>query len=855
MNDRQRPLVRYAWLVGKCCYNNLLAVLSIAIVVGRIDVSASDPGSLNVILITVDTFRPDHIGYYGYNKDTSPHLAAFSREGVFFKQAFSSSGWTTPGLISIFTGLYAPTHQVDIRGLSLDEAAKTLPKLLRAAGYRTPDIFFLSGIPNFQNLGLESYSERDRYLPDGDEILFKWLEAEAEKGPFFLYYHYRDLHLPYSPGSPFEEMYLPEAFSSPLGIWGRIRWFLAREKIELVKKNVMILRGDLDFDQLDHPWVNALYDGEIKRMDELFFKRLRDTLDSLKLRHNTLLIISADHGEELMDHGLVGHVSTYREGRLYDEVVRIPLIFWLPGVINDQVVVNELVQNIDVAPTVLDLLGLEQPEEMPGQSLLPLMNGTAGWRSRPVYLETSEGGYTANTEQYKRRYRAVRTQRWKLIHDVSKNEFVLFDLQSDPAESANVVFDHPHVADSLRTLLHQWVFFSQPRPTPKETAQRNSVRTGDRFSGAPRIIFPVQGDSLQYRGEDYTIQLGWTGDPQSTYNIEYVIGKEAYHLQGVMEQSGSKPSFGPYQEMFWNSLALYNPFKFRVFKKDRPDAKSEWVTFHLVSTEAASTPVSLWFSGMALASAAPSVMERLVSVSADLVIGLCKGLRDLLLWMGSATVTNIAAYALMLAIAAAILAPTFERLGKAKTRAWLLAVLYVAFVYATIPLLPRVWEVLNGYTGGTVRHLGIVAVMVAVLCAIGFSWRPLCRNPWSSATVLLLVLSAYGYLLDRFAVYPAERLHLVEYGFVSFLLFRALALHMEGTKAYVASFLLTVVIGFGDEVIQWVLPNRYFELKDVQLNAVSGGLGLLLVRFVMRPNVAVAGDAETEKHQSDEAVH
>ena len=109
------------------------------------------PPRPNIILITVDTFRPDHIGYYGYERETTPFLDQFSREGAFFIQAFSSSGWTTPGLISILTGLYAPTHGVDIRGRRLDEAVETLPELLRGAGYRAPDIFFLSGIPNFSN--------------------------------------------------------------------------------------------------------------------------------------------------------------------------------------------------------------------------------------------------------------------------------------------------------------------------------------------------------------------------------------------------------------------------------------------------------------------------------------------------------------------------------------------------------------------------------------------------------------------------------------------------------------------------------------------------------------------------------
>ena len=100
----------------------------------------------NIILLTVDTFRADRIGYYGNPRGPSPALDEFAREGVFFRQAFNTSGWTSPGLISILTSLHAPTHAVDLRGRSMNPAVETLPEVLKAAGYRVPDIFFLSDI-------------------------------------------------------------------------------------------------------------------------------------------------------------------------------------------------------------------------------------------------------------------------------------------------------------------------------------------------------------------------------------------------------------------------------------------------------------------------------------------------------------------------------------------------------------------------------------------------------------------------------------------------------------------------------------------------------------------------------------
>ena len=144
--------------------------------------TAQDPRSRpkpNVLVITVDTFRPDHLGAYGYGRPTSPHLDSIAADGVVFRQAYSTSAWTAPGLISLLTSLDAPSHGVDVRGKSIRPGVVTLADALRAGGYRAPDIFFLTDIPNFHHLGFESYSKRSQYIRDGDEILFRWLQEEA----------------------------------------------------------------------------------------------------------------------------------------------------------------------------------------------------------------------------------------------------------------------------------------------------------------------------------------------------------------------------------------------------------------------------------------------------------------------------------------------------------------------------------------------------------------------------------------------------------------------------------------------------------------------------------------------------
>jgi len=798
----------------------------------------------DIILITVDTFRPDHLGYYGYSRNTSPSLDAISREGVFFRQAFSSSGWTTPGLISILTSLYAPTHAVDIRGRRLDPDAVTLPEALKAAGYRAPDLFFLTDIPNFSHLGLEPYPRRRQLIDQGDEIFFRWLEEEADGDrPFFLYYHYRDLHLPYDPGEPYESMFMPEAFASVFGFISWVKRFIAAEKIALVKKSVMLTRGAMDFGPRDRPWVNALYDAEIRRLDEEFFKRLRQSLKKEGRDRSTLVVISADHGEELLDRDLIGHVSTFKEGRLYDEIVRIPLIFWFPGVMPAGLVLDQPVQCTDVMPTILDLLELPLPEGVQGQSLLPLIQGREGWVNRPLFFETSGGGYTADEEQYRQRFRAVRTRRWKLIYASPDDSYALYDLAADPGEREDVIDEYPQTADSLLTLLNEWVLYTQKRSyrrgeSPPDTTAQTIVGEGE---DVPRILFPQDGDTLHYQGVEHAIQLRWIGPAEATYAIEYDVGRGAYHLEGAFTEKGSAPSYGPFQANFWNSLVLYNPWKFRVYREDRPDAKSEWVIFYLAPSEDGKAGFTLLGLLLQVRQGAASAVVH----GENLALGLGRGLVDLYLWIGSIPAADLSAYSLLLVIVGAILWPQAQRLGAARCRAWGLALVYVAFVYSTIPALPQVWGVLREYTQDSIRYLGILAVAAvgAALCVR--VWHRVRRRRWTPYVAIALIGPVYVYLLRKYAVFPAERLHLVEYGFMGWFLFTALRLDMSTRSAYIASFLLTALIGAGDECIQWILPQRFFEMKDVQLNAVSGGLGLLVLRFVVQP--ASRGEESEEK--------
>ena len=673
-------------------------------------VPASEIAPPNIILITADTFRPDRLGFYDKGdlsrRSVSPHLDTLSSEGVFFRQAFTTSAWTTPGLISIHTSLHAPAHGVDVRGRRLDPSVTTLAEALTAAGYRAPGLFFLNDMPNFSNLGMdETFPGRDRYLRDGDEVLFHWLEKESttDEAPFFAYYHYRDLHQPYAHGPEFEEPYLREVFGPSYDPFGWLARMAVSEKMALVQHEIMLVRELIEFDSSDRDWVRALYDAQIRRMDEQFIRRLRLTLVQTGLADNTLLVVSADHGEELIDHGLIGHVSTFKEGRLYDELIRIPLIAWLPGRLPPGRVIDDPVQCVDVMPTVLELAGVPVPEQVQGRSLLPLIAEETGWEQRAVFCETSGGGYTADVRQYADRTRAVRTQRWKLIRTVPGDGAPateeLYALNLDPHELDNVAAEFPGIADSLRVLLKSWSMQCQVRKAlnnSQSTGSKNRTVQAEPLDASPsdprrhppRILYPQSGDTLGWAGAGQTIQLYWTGEREASYVIEYSVGEGNYHLTGELSVAGSKPAYGPFHSTFWNSLVLYNPWNFRVRRADvGNELASAWVTFNLVSTDDTDGSLSVNALLMTAAIQAGQGASEMIL----LVRGLAAGLFEFAVWVTNLPAADVSAW---LVIGAIVMAAVWPRLrvtiGAERGRAWILVLVYIGVVYGTLGVFPVV---------------------------------------------------------------------------------------------------------------------------------------------------------------------
>jgi arylsulfatase A-like enzyme len=425
-----------------------IAALGAALVAGYLACSQPAP-TPNVILVSVDTLRADHMSLYGYERETTPHLEALARDAVVFEAFFNAGGGTLKSHASLFTSLFPKVHGVEPRR-ALGEAHRTLAEVLRSNGYATAaftDIVWLRRKYGFAQ-GFDFYDQQGgnlvRILPEA----VRWLSERAEE-PFFLFLHTFDVHsstrrLPYDSPEGFNEVFTAGydgGFSGCIG--GRC----ASELLSHINRRIG--RGRVSLADVFGPeelaYIAGLYDGGVLYVDRELGK-LVEALERLGLYDDTLLVVLADHGEEIGDHGRMLH------GNPYEEFVRIPLLIKFPRSRHAGRRINALASMVDVMPTLLDALGIPPEAGMQGRSLLSLAE-----TGRPVreYV-TSHGD-------------SIRNRRWKLV--ASRGE--LFDLANDPAERNNVFDAHPETVAELTKL---W----------REVERKNAEALRARRVSAPR---------------------------------------------------------------------------------------------------------------------------------------------------------------------------------------------------------------------------------------------------------------------------------------------------------------------------------------------------------------------------------
>ncbi len=406
---------------------------------GRSDASPAGEAP-NVLLILVDTLGAQYVGCYGDRQACTPGIDALAAEGKRFERAYAAAPWTKPSVASLFTSRMPSVHGVRQLEDVLPGEATTLAELLQAQGFTTQatishfllraEYGFDQGFGGFDDTSVAGHA--GICAQRVTDAALGWLRQHRD-GRFFLFAHYFDPHYAYFDHPQF---HLTGSYAGPLRSGMPIAEIRAR-------------RGQMS--PADLEYLRSLYREETAFTD-VHVGRLLAGLEELSLARRTLVVFTADHGEEFMEHGWVGHTRS-----LYDELLRVPLILRLPGRIAPGVV-SEPASLLDVLPTVAELLGLEREPAWEGRSLVPALDGRPA-SARELFAEVSfrpqsEGDpQAAQKTAYKT---ALLDPRWKLVHDRISGAYELYDRRSDPGEQRDRWGEDRALDEALRTRLDQW---------------------------------------------------------------------------------------------------------------------------------------------------------------------------------------------------------------------------------------------------------------------------------------------------------------------------------------------------------------------------------------------------------------
>ncbi|MBN1224477.1 MAG: sulfatase [Candidatus Aminicenantes bacterium] len=316
----------------------------------------------NIILISLDTLRADHIGCYGYHRRTSPNMDELAKESVLFQKTYAHSPWTLPSHVSMLYSLNSASHQVYYSTQKIDPSLPSLASLLKSQGYITQAFTgggFVDSVFGFAK-GFDWYEDVPERSPKNEaEMLLattaSWVKENQEK-PFFLFLHTFQIHGPYDSPAPWNKAFLSDD----------AKW----EKIGLM--NFLESHGkDYPFTQAEIENIVSLYDGEILYTDEMLINPLVSLMKDLGIYDNSLIIITSDHGEEFNDHGGWLHSQT-----VYEEMLHVPLMIKFPNSRFKGESVKTRCRLIDIMPTILEIASADYDKKsIDGESLMSLISG------------------------------------------------------------------------------------------------------------------------------------------------------------------------------------------------------------------------------------------------------------------------------------------------------------------------------------------------------------------------------------------------------------------------------------------------------------------------------------------------
>ncbi len=427
----------------------------------------------NILLLVLDCVRADGLGVYGNPRSVTPNLDDLAGRSRVYTQARSAAVWTLPSHASLFTGLHPRQHGVNVENRFLDPSVPTMAELMQQRGYQTAAFSTNAWVgPHFGlDRGFEHFSALWRIFPSMGKAKFPWWEKALRKRvlerhdkgarklnkyverwwgeerdadkPFFLFGLYLDAHLPYEP---------PQRYAEQLLQGGALR-----EALSVNQDAWAYMAGEVEMTLQDFEGLRVLYDAEIAYVDGQI-GALLDFLDSVGGLDNTVIVVTADHGENIGDHKLMDHQYC-----VYESLTRVPLLIkhpdhFTPGMDTD------LMQHTDLLPTFLDLINASDDATLSGRSLLVPREGTqpAGYaisqytaphrhrfaRRHPDFDPASRG--------YERTFDAIVSGNYKLIRS-NEGEVQLFNLLDDPGELSCIKDAHPDLVADLSGSLDQWL--------------------------------------------------------------------------------------------------------------------------------------------------------------------------------------------------------------------------------------------------------------------------------------------------------------------------------------------------------------------------------------------------------------
>jgi arylsulfatase A-like enzyme len=404
----------------------VIALAVAAALVAVLTTRRAQPGPC-VILVSVDTLRPDHLGCYGYDRDTSPGVDAFAADATVFENCYAQAPTTRPSVAAMLTGLYPHECRIFTNGDNLPYLLKTVPDYLREKGYRTLAVSsnFVLGSNSGFDQGFDVFDNRleelelvrsvpERIAEKTTDAALRLLE-ENRDALVFLWIHYQDPHGPYTPPAPFDT-----AFIDPAAAPRRIAFNSSISGIGGIPSYQQIGAND------DFEYYRGRYDGEIRYFD-LHFARLLVALKEMGLYDRALIIFTADHGEGMGEHDYYFAHGEY----VYNSLIKVPLLVrYGPGSAGRR---QDLVGLVDVLPTIMAAAGVEAESGLEGRNLLaPSLEPLA------VFSEML-GKYSIIDDGV------------KLVLHADRQEALLFDLRNDPGEEQNLI-DAPEYASRFEAL-------------------------------------------------------------------------------------------------------------------------------------------------------------------------------------------------------------------------------------------------------------------------------------------------------------------------------------------------------------------------------------------------------------------